>query len=262
MKRMPYFPLYIDDFIGGTVDLSAEEAGQYIRLLCYQWGNGFVPNDPAKLARIAGSPVGDSVLSKFPAGQNGLRMNQRMESERFKLASRNEIQSQKARKRWAKNESTEPPNGAQKGLELDTAAAMPRHMPEPCPPDPEPEPYPNTDKDINTLSGLQANADAVDVLNFLNEAAGRKFREDGPGMKFILARLSEKGVSKTEVLKMVSRQVAKWKGTAHEEYLRPETLFNKTKFESYYEARDMPVVLPTAPMIQREIRPTIKARIL
>lgn len=40
---------------------------------------------------------------------------------------------------------------------------------------------------------------------------------------------------------MIDRQVARWKGTSQEEYLRPETLFNATKFDAYYAAREVPI---------------------
>ena len=43
------------------------------------------------------------------------------------------------------------------------------------------------------------------------------------------------------VKKMIVRQCKRWKGTEMAEYLRPETLFNKTKFDGYYAARDLPV---------------------
>jgi hypothetical protein len=41
---------------------------------------------------------------------------------------------------------------------------------------------------------------------------------------------------------MIDRQVARWKGDPKmEEYLRPGTLFNKEKFDSYYAAKDIPI---------------------
>jgi hypothetical protein len=43
------------------------------------------------------------------------------------------------------------------------------------------------------------------------------------------------------VLKMIDRQVAKWKGTEMEQYLRPSTLFRASKFNEYYAAKDLPL---------------------
>jgi uncharacterized phage protein (TIGR02220 family) len=60
-------------------------------------------------------------------------------------------------------------------------------------------------------------------------------------LKLISARLSEPGVTLAAVQKMIERQVRKWKGTQMEDYLRPATLFGKSKFDSYYAAREDPV---------------------
>lgn len=79
------------------------------------------------------------------------------------------------------------------------------------------------------------------VLHYLNEKSGRHFRETDTNLGFISARLSEKGVSLHGVLQMIDRQCVRWLGSEQEEYLRPETLFNKTKFDNYYAAKDAPV---------------------
>lgn len=88
-------------------------------------------------------------------------------------------------------------------------------------------------------------ASARPVLAVLNEESGRKFRETESNLLLIAARLEEPGVTLEGVLQMVRRQCALWKPDPRmREYLRPETLFNCTKFESYYANRDMP--LPAA----------------
>lgn len=75
--KPPAFQFYADDFIGGTCDMTPEEVGAYVRLLCYQWGRGAIPNEADKLARVAGCAVSPDVLAKFPDGKNP-----RMERER------------------------------------------------------------------------------------------------------------------------------------------------------------------------------------
>lgn len=79
MNKPPAFQFYVDDFIGGTVGMTAEECGAYIRLLCFQWGHGQIPSDSTTIGRIAGCHVSDYVLAKFPNGKNA-----RLESERIK----------------------------------------------------------------------------------------------------------------------------------------------------------------------------------
>jgi uncharacterized phage protein (TIGR02220 family) len=79
------------------------------------------------------------------------------------------------------------------------------------------------------------------ILHYLIEKSGTRFRETETNLGFIGERLAEDGVDADGVRKMIDRQVAKWKGTDMADYLRPETLFNKTKFDGYYAAREMPI---------------------
>lgn len=79
------------------------------------------------------------------------------------------------------------------------------------------------------------------VLHLLNELSGSKFRESKTSLAPIDARLKEPGVSIEEVKKMVHRQVTLWKGTKMNNFLRPETLFGKEKFDGYYALRDQPI---------------------
>lgn len=53
MKRVPWMPLYCDDMIGSTADMSCEELGAYFRLLCHIWVRGPIPLDETVICRIA-----------------------------------------------------------------------------------------------------------------------------------------------------------------------------------------------------------------
>lgn len=84
--------------------------------------------------------------------------------------------------------------------------------------------------------------DTRSALYWLNENAGVKYREVDSNLKLISARLSEPEVTLPGVQQMIARQVALWRGTDMEKYLRPETLFNKTKFDSYYANRNSKII--------------------
>lgn len=85
-------------------------------------------------------------------------------------------------------------------------------------------------------------AHARAALHWLNEKSGKKFRESEKSLAPINARLKEKGVDIEGVKKMIERQCQRWLGTSMAEYLRPETLFGKEKFDGYYAARELPVI--------------------
>lgn len=79
------------------------------------------------------------------------------------------------------------------------------------------------------------------ILHYLNEKAGMRYRETDTNLGLIGARLAEPEVTQEGVRLMIDRQVRMWKGTTMEQYLRPETLFNATKFDGYYAARSQPI---------------------
>lgn len=97
--------------------------------------------------------------------------------------------------------------------------------------------------------GVQGEVEPVDIyhkdsraaLHWLNEKSGHHYRETDVNLGFISARLKEKGVDIEGVKKMIERQCRRWLGTSQAEYLRPQTLFNATKFDGYYAAKDEPV---------------------
>ncbi len=117
-KRDPAFPLYADDFLSGTADMSAEEVGAYIRLLCHQWSKGGLPNDEPRLARMAGlmgSPSLGYVVAKFRPCDDGCLRHPRLESIR---AERDAFKARQAHsgaagaeRRWGTKRNNGNPNG-------------------------------------------------------------------------------------------------------------------------------------------------------
>lgn len=64
--------------------MRAEEVGAYIRLLCYQFGNGAIPIDDMEAVEIiAGTKRLDKVLKKFPGGVNGKLKGVKEEGDRI-----------------------------------------------------------------------------------------------------------------------------------------------------------------------------------
>ena len=74
---------------------------------------------------------------------------------------------------------------------------------------------------------------ASEVVDYLNEKTGKHFKaSSSANVKFISARAKE-GYTAEDFKKVIDTKTAEWKGTDMEQYLRPETLFSASKFESY-----------------------------
>lgn len=113
MKTSPAFQFYPSDFLSGTAHMTAAEVGAYIRLLCHQWQQGYIPSESNKLTRISGvsfTKLGE-VMSKFETGEDGNLRNARLESVREKLQSYREKQAEHGKK------GGRPPIGKPKGEE-------------------------------------------------------------------------------------------------------------------------------------------------
>ena len=73
----------------------------------------------------------------------------------------------------------------------------------------------------------------IECLNYLNEKVKRNYKPVKTNLDFISARLKE-GYTKNDIIHVIDVKSAKWiNDIKMNEYLRPETLFNKTKFSQY-----------------------------
>lgn len=94
------------------------------------------------------------------------------------------------------------------------------------------------------ISGALPNpkALAVLVLTYLNEKAGRNYRQLPEYLKSIEARLESVQFDVDGVKQMIDRQVALWAGdSVMDKCLNPTTLFRKSNFPVYYDDRSREV---------------------
>lgn len=81
-----------------------------------------------------------------------------------------------------------------------------------------------------------------ELLDYLNTTASKQFRKIPENLKLIRARLEDVRGDVPGIKAMISRQVKLWGNDPKmQEYLRPETLFGKSKFNGYYDSRNLPV---------------------
>lgn len=117
MSKDPAFLFYPSDFLTGVSDLTMEERGQYITLLCLQHQKHSLTIKAIKLS--AGNVTAD-VLSKFQKDENGNYYNARLRLESEKRAKHSDKQRDRAKKGWEKRRKE-----ASGGEAVADAAALP-----------------------------------------------------------------------------------------------------------------------------------------
>jgi len=111
-NKSPAFQFYPSDFLSdeNVVLMSNQEAGCYIKLLCFCWKQGSVPNDTKKLAKLCGedsesmATLWENIEPCFKVNGNGRLINPRLEKERCNQDKYHERQRKAgkmgAEKRW------------------------------------------------------------------------------------------------------------------------------------------------------------------
>lgn len=88
-----------------------------------------------------------------------------------------------------------------------------------------------TDTKIKSNVGLKPNA--LEILNFLNEKTGKRYQPVPANIEMIVARLKD-GATVEEMRMVVAKKCREWSGDEKMAiYLRPATLFNRTKYAQY-----------------------------
>ena len=227
-RKAPAFQLYTDDFLAGTLEMSQEEVGQFIRLLCHQWNRGSIPVETEKQQRLTGGCVSVDVLAKFRLCEDGSLRNERLESvrtERGLFLQQQSIKGQQSAEKRRLAASAIQPELNQTSTEVQPDT-QPDGQPESNSPSPSPSPIikiqadkpPRVRFQKPTVEELTAEAIKIglplpEVDKFLNyyESNGWKVGKNpmkswSAAMKGWLSRLGEasglvgcKGAEKSEV---------------------------------------------------------------
>jgi uncharacterized phage protein (TIGR02220 family) len=86
---------------------------------------------------------------------------------------------------------------------------------------------------------VEDNGEAEHIINYLNEKSGSNFQATSSNLELIQARLKD-GHKISDLEYVIDVKIKHWKGTDWEKYLRPITLFSKTKFENYLNSSNEP----------------------
>jgi hypothetical protein len=110
-KRLPFFPLYVNDFIADTQDLTDEELGAYFRILMTSWNKG--PLELKRVRRLVDDF--DNVwpeIQLFFIEENGMIWNNRMEKERIRAQEKHQSAVDRgiagAESRWGSGPANSP----------------------------------------------------------------------------------------------------------------------------------------------------------
>lgn len=108
---LPYFPFYINDWVTSlTVQaMSPAERGLYLECMILQWREGFVPEDPAVLARATGWNI-RTIRSLWPVvsaalhrDDDGFIRSSRLSEERVRAALKSVSASESAKRRYERS---------------------------------------------------------------------------------------------------------------------------------------------------------------
>ena len=128
MAKDPAFLFYSSDFLAGTQDLTMEERGQYITLLCLQHQKGRLTE---KMIRLCCGNATADVMAKFRQDNEGLFFNERLEEEIGKRKNHSDKQRVRAIEGWKKRKNNDCQTDATAHATAYTtadAAAMPNNI--------------------------------------------------------------------------------------------------------------------------------------
>ena len=208
MGKDPAFMLYSQDFLVGVSDLTMEERGQYITMLCLQHQKGHLTK---KNIELAVGKTSEDVMSKFVKDENGLYYNEILESVIIKREAYSQSRSENGKKggRPSKKPLENHNQNQEKTICLPYAKAYENH---------------SENENINVIKN---------IVDYLNNKLGTRYKYNSKALqKHINARISE-GYKYEDFVFVIDIKYKDWHGTEMEKYLRPETLFNSEKFQSY-----------------------------
>lgn len=173
MSSVPFMQMYWADYFGKTGHLTCEQHGAYLLLLGQMWtGGGTLPNDAAKLARLARctparwAKVAPEILSFFEV-EGTVLTNKRLTNE-LEKAREKSIKRADAGKRGGDAKALKDKEPALANA-TPNAVALPCHSPEP---EPETEKKEETKVSSSTRRKRRADPSVID-LEF--EAAWRAY---------------------------------------------------------------------------------------
>lgn len=217
----PAVLFYTSDFLTGVSNLTMEERGQYITLLCLQHQLGHLN---LKTINLNISNLSQDVLNKFTIDEDGNYYNERLEFEIGKRDKFIKHQSENGKKGGRPKKPKRNPKETQSESENE----------------PKKKPLENeneNDNDNDNINEIINKNIIVEIIDYLNNTCNTKYKYNTKKtISCINARFKE-GFTVEDFKIVISKKARDWLGTDYAKFLRPETLFG-TKFEGYLNEKE------------------------
>lgn len=214
----PAIIFYTSDFMVGVSNLTMEERGQYITLLCLEHQLGHLSK---KTIDLNIHNISEDVLKKFELDDEGLYYNKRLEYEiekRTKFINHQVENGKKGGRPKTQTKPNENPNKTQIK--------------------PKQNPLENENEIENEIKNINLN----EIIDYLNFKTNKHFKYTASNIGKIRARINE-GFTKEDFKQVIDKKCLEWLNDKKmNTYLRPETLFG-TKFESYLQQDSKEITL-------------------
>lgn len=216
-----YLAIYTGDYLRDTRHLSPLKHGVYLLLLMHCWDQrGPLPLDEQECAGIANCRSTDEIDALRYIIE---RYFIRMEDGHYNARIQKEIER-------AINISNSRSDAGKRGYQAKAKQLLSKRYASVSTPPPPLTPPPSPKK-VTTLSGKPDVAKRV--LDFLNSKTQRRYQPVKANLEMIEARLKD-GATEQELMQVVAKKCREWAGDEKMSlYLRPATLFNRTKFAQY-----------------------------
>jgi len=107
----------------------------------------------------------------------------------------------------------------------------------------------------DTLSGKPDDVPYDAVIDYLNEKTGKHYRSKAAATrKLIKARFAE-GYTLEDFKRVIDTKTSQWLNTDQDKFLRPETLFRPSHFESYLNESPQTSILDSVDWSKYELKP-------
>ena len=94
---------------------------------------------------------------------------------------------------------------------------------------------------IGKKVNFKSSSEIKEIIEYLNKVSGKRFRNTPANANFVKARLAE-GATVAEMKAVIDMKCQEWENTDFEKYIRPSTLFNATKYNSYIGELDGDII--------------------